>query len=73
VKEQEEIMQCPCYPICSDLSGGTKQWCRYRRSDLPPPGMHAFDPRQEWCEPGTRAALLLLSTLAHQVGERGPA
>ena len=59
----DDIVECPCYPICAALEVGLGPWCRYRPSDLPPPGMHRFDPKESWCPPGVRANLLMLSYL----------
>ena len=56
----DEIIACPCYPVCSQLGIETGMWCRYRKSDLPPPGMHAFDPKETWCPAGVRANVLML-------------
>jgi hypothetical protein len=56
----DDIAECPCYPICSGLGVETAQWCRYRKSDLPPPGTHKFNPRDSWCPPGVQATVLLL-------------
>ena len=70
--ERDEIIECPCYRICSALGIETGAWCRYRKSSVPPPGMHRFDPKDEWCEPGTQATLLMLDKLTRQMeaGER---
>jgi len=57
----EEIVECPCYRICTGLGIETGQWCRYRKSALPPPGMHRFDPKETWCPPGVQANLLMLA------------
>ena len=35
-------------------------WCCYRKSDLPPPGMHAFNPKDTWCPAGVQANVLML-------------
>jgi hypothetical protein len=59
----DRMIQCPCYPICSGLGIETGQWCRYRRSDLPPPGIHRFDPREIWCPSGVQANVLMLGYL----------
>ncbi len=56
----DEIIACPCYPVCSQLGIETGMWCRYRKSDLPPPGMHAFDPKETWCPAGVQANVLML-------------
>ena len=56
----DESIECPCYRICSALGVETAPWCRYHKSDLPPPGMHRFDPKQEWCPPGVQANVLIL-------------
>ena len=54
-------VECPCYPICSGLDLETGPWCRYHTSDLPPPGMHKFDPKRTWCPPGVQANVLMLA------------
>lgn len=69
--QQEQIIQCPSHPICSGLHIETGPWCRYRKSDLPPPGAGTFDPRDTWCPPGLQAAVLILGYLAAQ--RNGPA
>jgi len=58
--EPEQIIECPCYPICSGLGLETGRWCRYRPSDLPPPGMHKFNPKDTWCPPGVQANVIML-------------
>ena len=57
---QDEILECPCYRVCAGLGLEMKRWCRYRKSDLPPPGMHRFDPKEEWWPPGVLANVLML-------------
>ena len=59
----EAIIECPCYRVCSALGVDMGQWCRYRKSDLPPPGMHAFNPKDTWCPPGIQASILMLAHL----------
>jgi hypothetical protein len=56
----DEIIQCPCYHVCAALGVEMKRWCRYRKSDLPPPGMYRFDPKGEWCPAGLQANVLML-------------
>jgi len=56
----DEVIECPGYPICSGLGLETSQWCRYRKSDLPPPGMRKFDPKETWCPSGVQANVLML-------------
>jgi len=56
---QDEIIECPCYRVCAGLGLEMKRWCRYRKSDLPPVGLHRFDPKEEWCPTGVQAAALL--------------
>ena len=56
-----EIIECPCYPICRALDIETGAWCRYKKSQLPPPGLHRFDPKETWCPPGVQANLMLLA------------
>lgn len=59
----DHIIECPCYRVCALLGVEPQQWCRYRKSDLPPPGMHRFDPKETWCPPGVRSAVLMVSYL----------
>ena len=63
MKERDEIIECPCYRVCAGLGLEMKQWCRYRKSDLPPPGMHKFNPKDTWCPPGVQASVLMLARL----------
>jgi len=63
MNERDEIIQCPCYNVCAGLGLEMKQWCRYRKSQLPPPGMHRFHPKETWCPPGAQANILLLAYL----------
>jgi len=65
----DEIIECPCYRVCAGLGLETKRWCRYRPSDLPPPGMHRFDPKEEWCPAGVQANVLMLAYMLS--GETG--
>jgi len=60
VDPQDEIIECPCYRVCAGLGLEMKRWCRYRKSDEPPVGMHRFDPKEEWCPTGVQASVLLL-------------
>lgn len=60
MKTEDKIIECPCYRICAGLGLELKRWCRYRKSDLPPPGLHRFDPKDEWCPTGVQANVLLL-------------
>ena len=66
---KDEIVECPCYHICSGLGLETKPWCRYRKADLPPAGMHSFNPKDTWCAPGVQANVLMLGYLL--TGETG--
>ncbi len=59
--EREQIIECPCYPICANLGIQPGRWCRYRKSDLPPPGLHSFNPKDTWCLPGVQANLIMLA------------
>ena len=68
--EREQIIECPCYPICSALGVETGQWCQYHKSDLPPPGLHTFNPKDTWCPPGVQANVIMLG---HMLAERGDA
>ncbi len=65
----DQSIQCPCYPICSALGVETGQWCQYRESDLPPPGLHTFDPKDTWCPPGVQANVMMLGHLLAQRGD----
>jgi len=56
----DEVIECPCHPVCAGLGLETAQWCRYRKSDLPPPGMRKFDPKETWCPSGVQANVLML-------------
>lgn len=68
--DSETIIQCPCHPVCSQLGVETGMWCRYRKSDLPPPGMHAFNPKDTWCPAGVQANVLMLGyMLAGNTGD----
>lgn len=79
VNTQDEVIECPCYRVCAGLGLEVKRWCRYRKSDEPNPGMHRFDPKDEWCPTGVQATVLLLghmlangaeeSALAEKLGE----
>ena len=60
MSEREEIIECPCYRVCTGLGLEARRWCRYRKSDLPPPGMHRFDPKEDWCPTGVQANVLML-------------
>jgi len=60
MKKDDVIIECPCYRVCAGLGLEMKRWCRYRKSDLPPPGMHRFDPKDEWCPTGVQANVLML-------------
>ncbi len=57
---QDEIIECPCYRICSALGVKSSTWCRYRKSAAPPPGMHRFDPQETWCPGGVQANVMML-------------
>lgn len=59
----DEIIECPCYRVCALLGVEPRQWCRYRKSDLPPPGMHRFDPKETWCPPGVQANVMMVAYL----------
>ena len=59
----DETIECPCYRVCALLGVEPRQWCRYRKSDLPPPGMHRFDPKETWCPPGMQANVMMLAYL----------
>jgi len=65
VDPQDEVIECPCYRVCAGLGLEMKRWCRYRKSDLPPPGLWWVRPKEEWCPTGVQASTLLLGyTLA---------
>jgi len=68
----EDIVECPCYPICSGLGLEMKRSCRYRKSDLPPPGMHVVNPKDDWCPAGVQASVLMLAyMLSGDAGRAG--
>jgi hypothetical protein len=69
VSESEQTIECRCYHVCAGLGLETKQWCRYRKSDLPPTGMHRFDPKEDWCPTGVQASVLMLGYMLS--GETG--
>jgi hypothetical protein len=56
----DEILECPCYRICSGLGVETSSWCHYLKSAAPPPGMHSFDPKDQRCPAGVQATVLML-------------
>ena len=56
----DEIIACQCFAVCSAVGVEPGPWCRYHTSDLPPPGMARFDPKEEWCPPGVQANVLML-------------
>jgi len=64
-----EIIECPCYRICRALDIETGIWCRYRKSQVPPVGLHRFDPKESWCPPGVQANLMLLAYILTRQGE----
>jgi hypothetical protein len=68
----EESIECPCYRICSALGIETGSWCHYRKSDVPPPGMHNFDPKSTWCDPGVQANIMMLAHLITGQGKGEP-
>ena len=60
MRRQDEIVECPCYRVCSALGVMMHTWCRYRKSAAPPPGMHRFDPQETWCPGGVQANVMML-------------
>jgi len=60
MKENPEIIECPCYHVCATLGIETGQWCRYHKGDVPPPGMFRFNPKEHWCPSGVQANVLML-------------
>ena len=58
--KHDRIIECPCYWVCAGLEVATGRWCRYRESAVPSPGMHRFDPKDEWCPTGVQANVLML-------------
>jgi hypothetical protein len=60
MSKAEAIVECPCYRICAGLGLEVKRSCRYRKSDLPPPGVQSFDPKDDWCPAGVQANVLML-------------
>ena len=69
MSESGQTIECRCYHVCAGLGLETKQWCRYRKSDLPPPGMHRFDPKEDRCPTGLQASMLMLGYMLS--GETG--
>ena len=69
MSEREEIIECPCYRVCTGLRLQVAKRCRYRKSDLPPPGMHRFDPKEDWCPTGVQASVLLGYMLSGETGD----
>jgi len=63
VDTQDASFECPCYAICSVLEVETGRWCRYRQSDVPPPGLHRFAPEEERCPGGVQADIQILAYL----------
>jgi hypothetical protein len=57
---KNDLVECPCYPICSELGIEMSTWCRYRESEVPPPGMRSFEPKDDWCPSGVQANVLML-------------
>ncbi len=56
----DKVIECPCHRVCSLLEVATGRWCRYRESQVPPPGMHSFDPKDTWCPAGMQASVIML-------------
>jgi hypothetical protein len=66
----EETIECPCYRVCAGLGLEMKRWCQYRKSDLPPPGMWVFNPKDDWCPPGMQANVLILGYMTLGAGRQ---
>jgi hypothetical protein len=66
MKKEDQLIECPCYHICKSLGLEVKRWCRYYESELPPPGMFRFNPKEEWCPTGVQANVLMLGHLLTQ-------
>jgi hypothetical protein len=60
MSEKDEVIECPSYRVCGGLGLEMRQRCCYRTSELPPPGMHRFDPKEEWRPAGVQANVLML-------------
>ena len=67
---RDEVIECPCYRVCAGLSLEMKRWCRYRKSDLPPPGLWWVRPKEEGCPAGVQAGVL---TPGYTLSEGGSA
>ncbi len=66
---RDDVVACPCYEVCRGLGTGLGQWCTFRRSEAPNPGMARFRPEETWCAPGVRATVAMLGyMLANGVG-----
>ncbi len=63
---KDDIIECPCYRICSALGIESGRWCSYHTAELPPPGTWRFNPKEEWCPPGVQANVMMLSSLLPQ-------
>lgn len=68
---KDELTECPCIHICSQIGVETSHWCRFRESELPPTGTWRFDPKEHWCPPGVRATVMMLATMMAQGGDDG--
>jgi hypothetical protein len=69
VDTEDEVIECPCYRVCAALGLEMKRWCRYRKSDLPPVGLHRFNPKDEWCPTGVQANVVMLGHMLAQGGD----
>ena len=69
VNTQDEVIECPCYRVCAGLGLEMKRWCRYRKSDLPPPGMWVVNPKADWCPTGVQANVLMLGYTLTEGGD----
>lgn len=68
MKDNDAIIECPGYRVCAGLGVEMSPWCRYRKAAAPPPGMHRFDPKDQWCPAGVQANVLMLGYTLSEEG-----
>ena len=66
MRKEDKLIECPCYQICQRLGIETNRWCSYYESELPPPGLWRFDPKEYQCPPGVQANVMMLAHLLTQ-------
>lgn len=69
MKQDDHVVECPCYQICKQVGIEPNRWCRYRESELPPPGTWRFNPKEHWCPPGVQATVTMLAHMASAGGD----